>query len=174
MKLSQLAYLLLIFITVSCNKKSTQENSTEAEDAHSWTETDMISFQSNCIGFLENEGVANPSNYCDCLLESSLLKYPDVEEAMELEQHEIVSMFENSDCIDELLLVKIEQPWTEESEELFMKSCQDSKKSQGSTGEQALEYCDCALEEVKLIIPNPQHVISLTEEELERVFNKCG
>lgn len=173
MKLSQITYLLLICLAISCNQKSSQENSIEADVTHSWTETDMISFQSNCIGFLENEGVSDPSKYCNCLLESSLIKYPDVEEAMELEQHEIVSMFENSDCIDELLLVKIEQPWTEESEELFIKSCQESKMRQGLTEGQSLEYCSCALEEVKLIIPNPQHVISLTEEELKRVFNKC-
>jgi hypothetical protein len=141
--------------------------------SHTWLEKDQMAFKSNCEGFLLREGVVDVETYCNCLLKSSMETYPDVEEAMELEQTEIVQMFEASDCIDELLLLKIEDPWTKETEALFLEHCQKGRIGQGDGETSAEAYCKCALDEVRQLIPNPQHVISLTQEELAQIFNKC-
>jgi hypothetical protein len=138
-----------------------------------WSEEDKNRFNSNCVEFREAEGVTDAEKYCDCLLQSSMEKYPEVQEAMELEQTAIVTLFEQSKCIDELLLVKIEHPWTEETEALFLEHCKEGRSKQGMSEVNAEKYCNCALAEVRVLIPNPHHVISLTEEELAHVFNKC-
>lgn len=168
-----LACAFLIVLGCKEEKKNETPSVSAVEALPEWSDEDRTRFNSNCVGFLGAEGVADSEKYCDCLLESSMAKYPDVELAMELEQTEIVSLFEQSECIDELLLVKIEHPWTEEAEELFKKHCKEGKMQQGSSDDDAEKYCDCALAEVRELIPNPHHVISLTEEELLQVFSKC-
>ena len=154
-------------------KNDQSSSDTNTEVSQTWSKEDRIIFNTNCVGFLEGEGIKEATKYCDCLLQSSIEKYPDAQEAMELEQREIVTLFEQSKCIDELLLVKIEHPWTEEAEALFLQHCKEGKLKQGMSDEDAKKYCDCALTEVRVLIPNPHHVISLTEEELAHIFNKC-
>ena len=168
-----LALAFLILSGCKQGKKDEAPSGYGAESLQTWSEEGKNRFNSNCVGFLEREGVADAEKYCDCLLQSSMEEYPDIQEAMELEQTEIVTLFEQSRCIDELLLVKIEDPWTGEAEDLFLEHCQEGKRQQGMSEEDAQKYCDCALDEVRLLIPNPHHVISLTEEELAQIFNKC-
>ena len=140
----------------------------------SWSEKNKGEFESNCVRILEKEGVTDAKKYCDCLLESSMASYPDAEGAMELEQHEIVKLFEESKCLDDILLIKLEDPWTEDVEELFLKHCMEAQVNQGISEENASAYCDCALAEIKTIVPNPHHVMALTEEELAQVLEKCN
>lgn len=171
------ALLLLIFplfLFNGCNKKI-KEVSTEKVDLqkHEWTEKNMLEFERNCVGFLESEDVENAKEYCDCLLESSIEAYPDPAIAMELEQNQIVELFVNSKCVDDLLLIKIEDPWTEEVEQLFLEHCKTTQIEKGITDTEADNYCSCALDEIKKIVPNPQHVMALTEEELAHVLEKC-
>ena len=168
-----MVFAFLVLTGCKQTKKDEKPSDTSMEALQTWSEEDRIQFNSNCLGFLEREGVADAGKYCDCLLESSMKNYPDVQEAMELEQTEIVTLFEQSKCVDELLLVKIEHPWTEEAEALFLEHCQEGKQQQGMSEMDAAKYCNCALAEVRVLIPNPQHVISLTEEELTQIFNKC-
>jgi len=140
---------------------------------HQWTEKNQLEFERNCIGFLEKEGVSDTKVYCDCLLASSIEAYPDPEVAFELEQNDIVVLFEQSKCIDDLLLIKIEDPWTQEVEQMFIEHCNKAQKDKGAEDAAATSYCDCALEEIKQIVPNPHHVMSLTEEELKSILEKC-
>jgi len=106
-------------------------------------------------------------------LEASVEKYPDPDVAAELEQNDIVHMFEESKCLDDILLIKIEDPWTEEVEKLFVEHCQKAQAEQGVTEDAAKAYCDCSLVEIKQIVPNPHHVMSLTQEELDHILDKC-
>ena len=172
---STVVLMALAFLSIAgCKQKKDKEVAdTYTEVSQAWSSNDRARFNKNCVGFLTNEGVTEATKYCDCLLQSSMEKYPDVAEALELEQTEIVALFEQSQCIDELLLVKIEHPWTDEAESLFLESCQEGRRQQGMKDEDAEKYCDCALSEVRVLIPNPHHVISLTEEELSQIFEKC-
>lgn len=171
--------MLLVFSLVlisSCGKEKKQEDTVQepsVEAKHQWTEINKLEFERNCVGFLESEGVENAKKYCDCLLASSIEAYPDPAVAMELEQNAIVDLFVASKCMDDLLLIKIEDPWTEEVEELFLKHCKEAQKANGETVERAEEYCSCALGEIKEIVPNPQHVMALTEDELSHILEKC-
>ena len=170
--------LLLIFplfLLNSCDKKNKEVSSEKVDvSKHQWTEKNMLEFERNCVGFLESEDVENAKIYCDCLLESSMEAYPDPAIAMELEQNEIVELFVNSKCIDDLLLIKIEDPWTEEVEQLFLEHCKTAQIEKGATDTEADNYCSCALGEVKQIVPNPQHVMTLTEEELALILERCN
>lgn len=168
-----MTFTFLLIVGCKQTKKDKIPSDTGMEALQTWSEEDRIRFNSNCVGFLESEGVTDAEKYCECLLQSSMEKYPEVQEAMEMEQTEIVTLFEQSKCIDELLLVKIEHPWTEEAEALFLEHCQEGKQQQGISDVDAEKYCNCALAEVRVLIPNPHHVISLTEEELTQIFNKC-
>ena len=175
---SHLLLIVLIAFMVSCNsKKKDTETEIQAADnkvvEHQWTDKHKLEFERNCVGFLESEGVVNAKEYCDCLLEVSVKNYPDPEVAAELEQNDIVALFEASKCMDDILLIKIEDPWTEEVEKLFVEYCQKAQADQGIGEEAAASYCDCALGEIKQIVPNPHHVMSLTEEELNHVLEKC-
>ena len=168
--------LVFAFLIVSgCEQKKKDETpSTSGEESLVvWPEEEKNRFYSNCVGFLEREGVVDAKKYCDCLLESSMEKYPDIEEAMELEQKEIVILFEQSNCLDDYLMVKIEDPWTEEVSAVFLEHCQKSKKESGSNEDDALKYCSCALEKIKELIPQPQHLIQLTPEEWESIVKDC-
>ena len=174
--ISSFLLLLSIFILISCGKEKKKETSSSTEpieSKHQWTEKDMLEFERNCVGFLESEDVQNAKQYCDCLLASSVEAYPDPAVAMELEQNEIVSLFVNSKCVDDLLLIKIEDPWTEEVEQLFLEHCKTAQKEKGVKQADADTYCSCALGEIKQIVPNPQHVMTLTEEELTHILEKC-
>ncbi len=174
-----LIVLLFFLINVSCEKKKAEstaqedEQSLAAEPNHQWTEKNKLEFERNCVGFLEREGVVEAKSYCDCLLEVSLEQYPDPAVASELEQNDIVDMFEKSKCLDDVLLIKLEDPWTEEVEGLFVEHCRMAQAEQGVGSEEAEAYCACALDQIKEIVPNPQHVISLTQEELDHVLEKC-
>ncbi|MCA0933836.1 hypothetical protein LCM02_15350 [Lutimonas saemankumensis] len=164
---------LILFAGCGKEKKINTPTTAEIEPNHQWTEKNIKEFEKNCVGFLESEGVDNAKEYCDCLLETSIKAYPDPAVAMELEQNEIVKLFEGSKCMDDLLLIKIEDPWTEEVENLFLKHCKSTQIENGVSASDADEYCACALTEIKEIVPNPHHVMSLTEEELTHVLEKC-
>jgi hypothetical protein len=176
------AALTLILFSCERNKKKSETDKVDAVenmpdgdvDAHQWTEKNKLEFERNCVGFLEKEGVTDAKEYCDCLLASSIEAYPDPEVAFELEQNDIVALFEQSECIDDLLLVKIEDPWTEEVEQIFLEHCKKAQKEKGVEDADATSYCDCSLEQIKQILPNPHHVMSLTEEELTSILEKCN
>lgn len=169
--------LFTMFLLASCGKEkkgtTTSKEAEIVEIEHQWTEKDMLEFERNCVGFLESEGVENAKTYCDCLLESSVEAYPDPAVAMELEQNEIVELFIKSTCMDELLLIKIEDPWTEEVDQLFLEHCKIAQKEKGVTDADASDYCSCALGEIKQIVPNPHHVMTLTEKELAHILEAC-
>lgn len=178
MKKSKILLLIILpfFLLSSCGKEKKDESSstmTDVASKHQWTEINKMEFERNCVGFLESEGVENAKKYCDCLLESSIEAYPDPKVAMELEQNDIVNLFVESKCMDDLLMIKIEDPWTEEVEEMFLEHCKKAQKEKGKTAENAESYCSCALGQIKEIVPNPQHVMALTEEELSHVLEKC-
>jgi len=168
--------MLIAVLFISCNKEKKEENPEKkevTENNHQWSEKEMLEFERNCVGSLEREGVENAKQYCDCLLESSIEAYPDPSVAIELEQNDIVALFEKSNCLDDLLMIKIEDPWTEEVEEKFLEHCNTAQIEQGVADSDASDYCDCALGEIKKIVPNPHHVMSLTQEELDHVFDNC-
>lgn len=169
-----LLLILPLFLLNSCNKKNKQVSADKVDvSKHDWTKNNMLEFERNCVGFLESESVENAKNYCDCLLKYSIEAYPDPVKAMELEQNEIVELFVNSKCVDDLLLIKIEDPWTEKVDQLFIENCKTAQKEKGVTDNDADNYCSCALGEIKQIIPNPHHVMTLTEEELAFILKKC-
>ena len=171
--------LLLLFVPffyfLACKTEKKVETiaNEDVQVEHQWTEKNMLEFERNCVGFLEADGVKNAKVYCDCLLKSSFEAYPDATIAMELEQNEIVKLFEDSECIDDLLLIKIENPWTEEVEQLFIEHCKIAQAKIGVEDTEANAYCACGLGEIKKIIPHPQHVMSLTEEELASILENC-
>ena len=174
-KYTALLLIIHLFLLSNCGKEKKSETPIKEieKSKHEWTEKDMLEFERNCVGFLESENVENAKTYCDCLLESSLKAYPDPAIAMELEQNEIVDLFINSTCVDDLLLIKIENPWTEEVEQLFLQHCKTAQKEKGVADAEADNYCSCALGEIKQIVPNPQHVMALTEDELAIILEKC-
>ena len=172
---------LIIFsglILAGCeNKKkdtvNQEELKTVTEKTHSWTENDKLIFQKNSNGFLTAHSVENPEKYTNCLLKTVIDKYPNPDDALEIGQNELTKLFEESDCLDGLLLVKIVSPWNKETEQIFLDNCVSSAKKNAMTAEQAKTYCDCALIKVKEIIPNPQHLITLTEEEYNSILKDC-
>lgn len=164
----------LLFILLSCGKDKKEENVEEKVlSEHQWADKNKMEFERNCVGFLENEGVEKAKMYCDCLLKSSMESYPDPKVAMDLEQNEIVTLFVESDCVDDLLLIKIEDPWTDEVDQLFVDNCLKAQEENGITKNESELYCSCALEEIKEIVPNPHHVMTLTEDELAGILAKC-
>lgn len=167
--------IVALIVMAGCGKEKKEDvlKNEVVESKHQWTDKNLLDFEKNCVGFLETEGVENAKVYCDCLLESSVKAYPDPAVAMELEQNEIVKLFEDSKCMDDLLLIKIEDPWTEEVEQLFLEHCKSAQIKKGVSEVGANEYCSCALIEIKEIVPNPHHVMALTQEELDHILNKC-
>ena len=81
----------------------------------------------------------------------------------------MAQLFVKSECLDDLLLIKIEDPWTEEVGQIFLEHCRTAQKAQSVSDADADTYCSCALEEIKKIVPNPHHVMTLTEEELDEI-----
>ena len=169
--------LVLLSTLVACkNKVESQEpvsDSVSGEIATDWTGEQDEAFLKNCNGFLDNEGVEEGKAYCDCLLEATKKAHPDPQSAMDLEQNDIVSLFEESGCLDDYLMVKIEDPWTEEVSMAFLEQCKKSKIEAGEDSSEAESYCSCALEKIKELIPQPQHLVQLTSEEWESIIESC-
>jgi uncharacterized protein YdcH (DUF465 family) len=171
---------LIIFLTLilmSCENKKTNtedQNKTQTvtKKAHSWTDADEQAFKDNSNAFLTAHGVTDTKKYTDCLLKTVIEEYPNPEDALSSGQSEMLILFEKSNCLDDLLIVKIESAWNKDTEALFLKKCKLNAKK-NPTVKDAEKYCNCALTEIKKIIPNPQHVIRLTEEELDAILKKC-
>lgn len=172
---TSILFVFSVVLLLSCGKekKETVSEKEVVQSKHQWTEKNMLEFERNCVGFLESEDVQNAKEYCDCLLKSSVEAYPDAQVAMALEQNEIVDLFVKSKCLDDLLLIKIEDPWTDEVEQLFLEHCKIAQNEKGTSESDADAYCSCALGEIKKIVPNPQHVMALTEDELTHILEKC-
>ncbi len=168
-----IAILGLLFTSCARKKKGKAKSDKSSEISHNWSEDYKATFQQNCTGFLVSESVEHPQKYCDCLLETVIHKYPMPEEAISLSEHELAKLFEISECIDDILLIKIESPWNQNIEKVFLKECFESARKDYDLEQEAKTYCNCALVEVKKIIPNPQHVIDLTQDELNLILEKC-
>ena len=164
--------VLVIFsglLLTSCEnkkKESSGEEKTTTEKKDNWTSEAKQAFKDNSNAFLIAHSVDNPEKYTDCLLKTVMDKYPNPDEAMEIGQNELSDLFEKSSCIDDLVLVKIVSAWNEETEKIFLKNCIASAQKNAMTyrrrAEDAKSYCDCAFGKIKKMIPNPQHVITLT------------
>jgi len=171
--------VLLGFVMIlACKQTSNTENPVKSADVNTatekWTNDQNEEFLKNCNGFLDNEGVDNAAKYCDCLLDATKKAHPDPETAAALEQNDIVSLFEESGCLDDYLMVKIEDPWTEEVSAAFIENCTAFRVESGADSASAEAYCSCALEKVKALIPQPQHLIQLTQEELNNILKDCN
>lgn len=169
--------IVLTLLSIGCKESKKTENVVDQQVAavnHSWTDKQQEGFLKNCNGFLISDGVDNAEEYCDCLLTTTMDAYPNPEIAMELEQNDIVRLFEESGCLDDYLMVKIEDPWTDEVNEAYLKSCIDARIKTGVSKEEAVSYCSCSLDYIKEIIPNPQHLIQLTKEEWEKIKSNCN
>ncbi len=182
MKKQILKYTLITLfvgsLTFSCSTKKKEDVSiakkeTTTEKKQAWTNEQIESFKLNSNLFLKAHTVENPDKYTNCILKITMEKYPDAEDALSSSQNEMLVLFEKSDCLDNLLLVKIESAWNKETEALFLKNCITSAKKNTMTDKDAKDYCDCALTKVKKIIPNPQYAIKLTEEEYKSVLEDC-
>ena len=147
--------------------------SKEEEVQKVWSERQDQEFLKNCNGFLENESVEGASTYCNCLLNATKKAHPDPETAMTLEQNDIVSLFEESGCLDDYLMVKIEDPWTDEVSAAFISQCETTQIEGGAEEAVAKAYCSCALDKIKELIPQPQHLVQLTEAELSGILEDC-
>ena len=170
--------LFMSLITFSCSTKkkedvATTKKETVTEKKQAWTNEQIESFKQNSNLFLKAHAVENPDKYSDCILKITMEKYPDAEDALSSSQNEMLTLFEKSNCLDNLLLVKIESAWNKDTEALFLKNCISSAKKNAMTDKDAKDYCDCALTKVKKIIPNPQYAIKLTEEEYKSVLEDC-
>ena len=175
-----LLFLIALFTFLSCKQNDKRKLDIQVDDLKKetasssvWMKNEKKLFENNCVVYLEKEAVNNAKAYCDCLLETTIENYPNPEEAFNLEQNDIVLLFEESKCLDELLIIKIEDPWTEEVSKLFLTNCVTAQIKNEVSTKKAEEYCSCALEKVKTIIPNPHHVMSLTKSELNQVFDTC-
>ncbi len=182
MKNKILKYISLVvfsgLLLTSCeNKKKDTVNQevlkTATEKTHNWTENDKLAFQKNSNGFLIAHSVENPEKYTNCLLKTVMNKYPNPDDALELDQNELSVLFEKSTCINDLVLVKIISAWNEETEQMFLKNCISSAQKNTMTTDEAKTYCDCALAKTKKIIPNPQYLIALTDEEYNSILKDC-
>lgn len=176
MKITKYITIILALLSMGCKESKKTDNGVDQQvetKNHSWTDKQQEGFLKNCNGFLINDGVDNAENYCDCLLTTTMDAHPNPELAMELEQNDIVSLFEESGCLDDYLMVKIEDPWTDEVSDVYLKSCKEARLKTGVSEDKAESYCSCSLDYIKEIIPNPQHLIQLTKEEWEKIKQNC-
>jgi hypothetical protein len=164
---------LLLTSCENKKKESLGEEKTTTEKKDNWTSEAKQAFKDNSNAFLIAHSVDNPEKYTDCLLKTVMDKYPNPDEAMEIGQNELSDLFEKSSCIDDLVLVKIVSAWNAETEKIFLKNCINSAQKNAMIAKDAKSYCDCALGKIKKMIPNPQHVITLTEEEYKTILKEC-
>ena len=155
------------------DKPETNQTETTVNKSHKWNDEDKQVFKNNSNSFLKAHSVENPEKYTDCLLETVMKEYPDPDKAMDASQNEMADLFESSDCLDDLTMVKIISQWNKETETIFIRECVKNAKKHYKTEADAKSYCECVLTEIKKIIPNPQHVVTLTEEEYNSVIKKC-
>lgn len=167
-----------VFCLLSCknNPKETQkkDNSVEKEMAHEWTAQDKGVFLGNCISFLENEGVASPKGYCDCLLDTAIENQPKPSMVFAMEQKDMAKLFNDSKCLDNVLADRNENSWDKELENTFITNCLEAQRKDGITDEKGRSHCDCALEKVKEMVPHPQHFVAIKEDEMKHILDACN
>ncbi len=182
MKNKILKYISLVvfsgLLLTSCETKKNESTNKEKSETsvvkkQNWTTEAEQAFKENSNGFLIAHSVENPEKYTDCLLKTVMDKYPNPDDALELGQNELSVLFEKSACINDLVLVKIISAWNKETEQMFLENCMSSSQKNTMTADEAKTYCDCALAKTKKIIPNPQYLIALTDEEYNSILKDC-
>lgn len=139
--------------------------------AQTWSKSDKDVFIESCIEeakvLLTAEGA---KKYCNCSLEKAISSYPNPDKIdnMSDEEAEAIGM--------ECLLVMLEDEkdyflgWTTETKEEFIAGC---KEELVGSGLDSKTYCECALQETMKLYKNPYKAAFLTDEESEKIAEKC-
>lgn len=139
--------------------------------AQTWSQEEINLFTESCMN--EAKAVfteAGAKEYCDCSVIKVMALYPDAEEVDNLTEQEINTIA--TECMEPLLEKEgvLLTGWPDEAKKGFLEACEEELIGSGID---AKKYCPCALEEVILLYPTPMGAAELSEEELDKIVEKC-
>lgn len=139
--------------------------------AQTWSKLDKDTFIEVCSEEATTIFTAEGAYiYCTCTMEKAMVLYPnpDKVDLMTDKEAGVIGM--------ECLLVMLEEEkdyflgWTSEFKAEFISGC---KEELIGSGLDSKTYCECALEETMRLYNNPYKTAFLTDEENERIAEKC-
>lgn len=139
--------------------------------AQSWNAEEQQKIRQDCMKEASSALIPGAANdYCDCYLSSFLQHYPDRSTAV---QDSVLIRISDA-CME---MVKYRYPggpfierWTEDSRSAFVSSC---KRKLSGTKVNADNYCNCMLEKVIAIQPDPRLVQSIEQLILDQFALEC-
>lgn len=145
------AVFLTLILLIGCSAKTKK----------SWTEADKKLFLQNCIENSRKGLGERTESYCNCLLDTTVKKYPDAKKAMHL------SMGENLDLMKNCL-----KGWTAYEQKVFIDTC-IAKSAYTLGAEKAKSYCDCMLIKVRKKYPDAIHADELKVADAIEMAKGC-
>jgi len=171
--------LIIVFIAsafvVACNSSNKNDSTpiSKVDSTHSWSQKELDLFMTQCNIVAKEFTNEESEAYCECIKNLIVGVHPDPKAAGQLQDHEWRDLLENSDCNKRFSIPKIENKWTDLVVGSFMSGCMESALEKYDNEQDALAFCECALEETKRIIPNPHFAIMLTTEEYNQISESC-
>lgn len=139
--------------------------------AQQWPKEDIDVFMESCVdeakSFFTKQGTIM---YCECTLEKISALYPNSTDIDDITDEEVNILAEA--CIISLLETNeaIFLDWNEETKTEFVTGCEEELSDSG-LGDK--KYCPCALEETMKMYRNPFDALNMTEEETQKIVEKC-
>lgn len=177
--MKRLSIISLVWITIlsSCSTStsdtSQKEDTSEASFVSPWSEQENQQFKSDCEKLAQEMKSEGHMVYCECLLKTVSQSYPDHNNTHNLTQSQWVDLLISSDCHDDEFTEDYGSGWDVPSSEAFLEGCKTSELANGSSAETADTFCNCALDQIKEKIPNPQYSSQVTQEEMQEILAAC-
>lgn len=166
--------LLLASIFYGCSS-GTQKSDASREDIveSKWSAEEIEQFKSDCQQLASELHDDGEEIYCDCLFADVNKQFPDHNDTHDLSQTEWIKLIVNSDCHDDKFTKDYGSGWDEASSQAYLEGCRTAKMADGVSESEAESFCNCTLEKVKSLIPNPQFSTEVSEEELSEILASC-
>lgn len=169
-KMYQVLYLLAAILFAACGNNP--KPNSQSSEAKNWPDPDKEQFMKYCTSHLKEHNSSKAQEVCDCILKNAIEKYPNAEHADTLDQSAWEAIVVSSNCVEAELL-KEQTSWGKAEEDEFTRQCIAAAVKKSDKQEDATRFCACALEKVKVTLPNPHLTNGLTEEEYDKVIAEC-
>jgi len=152
------------------NTDENNNNKDEFNQSNSWSNSDIRSFNEQCLTTVNNnEEIAK--SFCPCLLEKFQNKYSSLAE-MDRKASEEEGKSVAEEC---MALIKgnndnntnVSRGWPQSEKDAFISNCVTNAMAKGNGRSLAQNYCDCMLNKMETLFPDINDAARLTDEDLE-------
>lgn len=133
-----------------------------------WEDHEKDDFKKQCMQGAARESFMRPEQYCDCMLEKLMVKYPNPDDMREQMSPDELAAFALT-CADSAQKDMV--VWLPEVEKAFSDSC--LSMAQREQKNQPEQYCSCVLENVKKQFKTSEELAKIDTKAMQAIGSSC-